>query len=164
MSQLYDFYRTYYKFERCLYNHRVSVGIDLMLEDVFRLIDPVVDYVSLIKSPSRILKFDDSFLNRINSNFFINDEFYNPQAKEIVERLYNRQLYKFIGEIYVTEKLKLDKITVGDFLKCSTSNGNLINYNFAYLKYYLSIILIIILIISIRWGAIKGGRYNNKKD
>jgi hypothetical protein len=124
---LYDFYRTYYKLERCLYNHRVSVGIDLMLEDIFTLTDPVVNYVDLINTPSRILKFDDSFLNRINNSFFLEDEFYNPEAKVIVDRIYNRELYKFIGEIYVTDKQKLDKITVSDFLKYSVSIGKLYN-------------------------------------
>lgn len=103
--------------ERNLYNHRVIVGIDLMMQDIYRLTNSTVDYRDLINTPSRLLNFDDFFLNRLINPLSNKDELNNIEAKTLLNRIYSRKLYRFLGEIFVTETLNINKISVSEFLK-----------------------------------------------
>ena len=100
------------------------MGIDLMIKDIYKLTNENADYISLIKDVEELKLFDDTFLDSITNPLFKNHYLDNPEAKSIIKKINDRDLYKFIGEIYVTEGLNCDKITISEFLKCSKSNLN----------------------------------------
>eukprot|EP00340_Litonotus_pictus_P006369 CAMPEP_0170520014 /NCGR_PEP_ID=MMETSP0209-20121228/5232_1 /TAXON_ID=665100 ORGANISM="Litonotus pictus, Strain P1" /NCGR_SAMPLE_ID=MMETSP0209 /ASSEMBLY_ACC=CAM_ASM_000301 /LENGTH=404 /DNA_ID=CAMNT_0010806051 /DNA_START=310 /DNA_END=1527 /DNA_ORIENTATION=+ len=123
-SNFYEFYKCYYKFERNLYNHRVVMGIDLMMQDIFRLTNKKMDYLSILKDPEELALFHDQIFNHLSFSTIHNPKLRNQEARNIMQKILNRDLYKFVGEIYVSDLLNKDKVTVSEYLKCTKTTSD----------------------------------------
>lgn len=120
-SQLYELYKCYYKLQRNIYSHRVIVGIDLMIQDIFKLTDKKIDYVDLTNSPSKFLSFNDSFVSMIIDPCFSKSKFSSKEAKEVLNKIYSRDFYKFVGEIILDKNIiNPEKITKYNILNCDS--------------------------------------------
>jgi HD superfamily phosphohydrolase len=91
---IYELFLCRYRLFREFYLHRVAKGIDLMIKDVFTEVNEVYDFKSSLYDPAKYIKLNDSILNEI----FYSKKDKLQRAKNIIKRIYTRDLYKFVGE------------------------------------------------------------------
>jgi HD superfamily phosphohydrolase len=123
---IYEIFNCRYRLYKEFYLHRVAKGIDLMIKDVFAEANAHYDFKSYLYQPEKFLKLKDSIINDIlNSNSVT-----LKSAKEIVKRIYKRDIYKFVGEktcIISTKGVgdyeRFFKMTEEDIINCSSSYG-----------------------------------------
>ena len=97
---IYDYYNAKYAITAKYYNHRVSTGIELMISDVYKLIDNVTPLIDIINSNDKYLYFFDSFIHDIKNNE--KDNQYIKKAKLILNNIDKRNLYTSIGDYYLS--------------------------------------------------------------
>ena len=97
---IYNYYNVKYIMTTKYYNHRVSTSVELMIKDVFNLIDQVNPLIDIINNNDRYIYLFDSFLQDIKHS-----EKDNPnikKAKLILNNIDKRNLYTSIGEYYLS--------------------------------------------------------------
>ena len=99
---IYDYYNSKYVITTKYYNHRVSTAIELMIADVYKLIDNVVPLEEIINNNDRYINFFDSFILNIKHNEKDNPDI--KQAKSILNNIDVRNLYTSIGDYYLSNE------------------------------------------------------------
>ena len=99
---IYDYYNSKYVITTKYYNHRVSTAIELMIADVYKLIDNVVPIEEIINNNDRYINFFDSFILNIKHNEKDNPDI--KQAKSILNNIDVRNLYTSIGDYYLSNE------------------------------------------------------------
>jgi HD superfamily phosphohydrolase len=98
---VYDYYYAKYTMTTKYYNHRVPTAIELMIADVYKLIDQVTPLNDIINNSNKYLYFFDSFIHNIKYNEK-NDKIIN-KAKLILNNIDKRNLYTSIGDYYLSD-------------------------------------------------------------
>ena len=98
---VYDYYNAKYAITTKYYNHRVSTAVELMIADVYKLIDNVTPLIDIINNNDKYLYFFDSFIHNIKHNE--NDNQYIQKAKLILNNIDKRNLYTSIGDYYLSD-------------------------------------------------------------
>jgi HD superfamily phosphohydrolase len=119
---IYELFNTRYRLFKEFYLHRVSKGVDLMIKDIFTEANSYFDFKSYLYDPEQFIKLKDSILNQI----LYSDKPELTNAKEIVKRIYKRDLYKFVGEKTCVESStqlyeKFLNLSEEDILNCASS-------------------------------------------
>ncbi|KAL4497373.1 hypothetical protein ABPG72_011308 [Tetrahymena utriculariae] len=107
---IYDIFHIRYKLFKHIYLHRVTQAIELMLCDALEKADPQINFLETIKSPQKYLRLTDSVIELIMNQ-------YNPElveSQQILQRIFTRKLYKFVGETVVDYKKDLTESQVLD--------------------------------------------------
>ena len=99
---IYDYYNSKYTVTTTYYNHRVSIAIELMITDVFKLIDQVKPIQDIIENNDKYIYFFDSFIQDIKHNE--KDNQYIKEAKAILDNIDKRNLYTSIGDYYLSNE------------------------------------------------------------
>lgn len=99
---VYDYYNAKYTINTKFYHHRVSTAIELMFTDIFKNIDPFYNIYDLVNNNNKFIYFFDSFIYNIKHNNKENQ--YLKEAKKILDNIDKRNLYKFVGEYYLSNK------------------------------------------------------------
>ena len=98
---VYDYYNAKYAITTKYYKHRVSTAVELMIADVYKLIDNVTPLIDIINNNDKYLYFFDSFIHNIKHNE--KDSQYIQKAKLILNNLDKRNLYTSIGDYYLSD-------------------------------------------------------------
>lgn len=91
---IYELFQCRYRLFKEFYLHRVAKGIDLMIKDIFSEANSVYEFKNYLYDPEMYIKLKDTILNEI----FYSKNIALSKAKELVNRIYRRDLYKFVGE------------------------------------------------------------------
>jgi HD superfamily phosphohydrolase len=91
---IYELFNCRYRLFKEFYIHRVSKGIDLMIKDIFLEANSHYNFLNYLEDPKSFITLKDSILNDIKNS----EEEDLHTAKSIVKRIYQRKLYKFVGE------------------------------------------------------------------
>lgn len=114
-----------YRLFKEFYLHRVSKGIDLMIMDIFSESNSVFKFSECLYNPLRYGMLNDSILKTIHSSKNVGLH----KAKQIVDRIYKRDLYKYVGELITHPDGKnFDRyanLTEDDILNYSSSDFQL---------------------------------------
>lgn len=120
---IYELFQCRYRIFKEFYLHRVSKGIDLMIKDIFQEANLVYDFKSYLYNPTNYIKLKDTILNQI---LYSKKEGLSS-AQKLVKRIYQRDLYKFVGEktcfASSAHYEKFINLTEDDILNSSTSDG-----------------------------------------
>ena len=103
-----DYYNSKYSFKTKYYNHRVSTSIELMITDVFKLIDNVINIKDIIDNNDKFIYFFDSFIQNIKNNE--KDDNNIQKAKAILNNIDKRNLYTSIGDYYLSKNLSWNNL------------------------------------------------------
>ena len=118
---IYELFQCRYRLFKEFYLHRVSKGVDLMIKDIFTQADSVYNFRSYLEDSKLFVELNDSILTEILHS----DNPMLGEAKKIAERIYSRDLYKFVGEfICNSNSTSIDKflnLKEEDILNCSIS-------------------------------------------
>lgn len=93
-----------------------------MVQDIYKISNQNVDYLSIIKDFELMGEIDDSIFSNFLFPSFKGDKFNCPEAAELIHRIYSRDLYKFVGEIFVTENIDVSKISSSEIVKYAANN------------------------------------------
>lgn len=104
-NKIFEFFNYRYKLFKNMYFNRKSKGFDYMIADLFTLVNNEFKFAEVIYDPKRYLRMTNSIMYEIES---IAE--HRPDVKRMVERLYNRENYKFVNE-YVYQKPTNNKLT-----------------------------------------------------
>lgn len=105
------------------YRHPKNLSVSLMITDALSLSDEYFNFSNIISHPEQFIKYDDTMMDIIR-NFDDNEniDFYNSnkllKAKQLIDDLDNRKLYKFIGQILVPCNYINFKPDINEFLEC----------------------------------------------
>jgi HD superfamily phosphohydrolase len=91
---IYELFNCRYRLFKEFYIHRVSKGIDLMIKDIFLEANTHYNFLNYLEDPKKFITLKDSIINDIKNS----EEDELQTAKSIVKRIYQRKLYKFVGE------------------------------------------------------------------
>ena len=97
---IYDYYNSKYTITTKYYNHRVSTAVELMITDVYKLIDQVSPIIDNIENNDKFIYFFDSFIQNIKHTD--KDNPYINKAKSILNNIDTRNLYTCIGDYYLS--------------------------------------------------------------
>jgi hypothetical protein len=75
----------------------VSKGIDLMIKDIFAESNSVYNYIDYLNDTKKFIQLNDGILTQI----LYSKKQGLEQAKNLIKRIYTRDLYKFAAEIIV---------------------------------------------------------------
>ncbi len=120
---IYEIFFSRYRLFKEFYVHRVSKGIDLMIKDIFAEANLYYDFKSYLNDAEKFITLKDSILNDIvhSKNVTLS------KAKNLVERIYKRDLYKFVGEktCIISSSNSYEKflnLTEEDIINCASSD------------------------------------------
>lgn len=130
----YELYQCRYRLFKEFYLHRVTKGIDLMIKDIFTEANAVYKFSEYIHDPEMYIRLNDYILQDLfyskkglNKN---KGEGMNPSlkaAKDLVKRIFKRDIYKFVGEKTClpssTNFEKFFNLTEEDILNSADSDG-----------------------------------------
>lgn len=126
---LYELFQCRYRLFKEFYLHRVSKGVDLMIKDIFAEADNVYNFKSYLDDSKLFLELKDSILTEI----LYSDNSELDAAREIIKRIYKRDLYKFVGEyICNTNSNSIEKflnLKEDDILNCSNGHHGYLERN-----------------------------------
>lgn len=97
-------FQSRFRLHKQVYRHKKSIPIEMMIKDALILSNNYFDFLSCIHNPNDYMKLTDSITNTIR-NFPYNDDedvAGDPnlmKAARLIERLYSRDVYKFVGQI-----------------------------------------------------------------
>ena len=121
---VYEIFHTRASLHRRIYTHKVAKAIEYMIVDAMIEANDHFGIVKRAMDPKTFIELDDSILKQI--------EFANPagddprlrKAKEIIERIRRRQVYKYVNEYCVpTERLRnWRKVEAEDIVSCQLKN------------------------------------------
>ncbi|RIB17102.1 hypothetical protein C2G38_1969271 [Gigaspora rosea] len=123
---IYEMFHTRYTLYKKVYTHRVSIAINFMIRDALVEANPVYHFENIIKEPGEYIKLNDYILYKIEYE----DRKPLKKSKEIIEKIRNRKLYKFVNECFIPQDKK-DKIIKKDLesLIASYRKGNNVSLN-----------------------------------
>ena len=125
----YDLYYCRYRLYKEFYLHRVTKGIELMIKDIFKEANEYYNFKDYVESPKLFVKLNDTILDEI----LFSSSSKLEKAKDLVRRIYERDLYKFVAEITINSNNlayeKLNNITKEDILSCTCSKELQLNYD-----------------------------------
>jgi deoxynucleoside triphosphate triphosphohydrolase SAMHD1 len=121
---IYELFNTRYRLFKEFYLHRVSKGIDLMIKDIFSEANSFFNFSASLYDPDQFIRLKDCILNQI----LYSDDVALCKAKELVKRIYKRDLYKFVGEktcVGSSSQLydKFLNLKEEDILNCASNEG-----------------------------------------
>ena len=100
-DDIYDLFNLRLRLHKQIYNHHTVNGIELMLLDIFKLVNDEFKILDKIYNINDFIKLNDSILDEI---YFSNSNTENfIKAKQLIERIRNRHLYKLLEEIIVED-------------------------------------------------------------
>ncbi|KAK9717246.1 hypothetical protein K7432_006361 [Basidiobolus ranarum] len=99
---IYEMFHTRYSLFKRIYTHRVGKSIECMLTDVMIAADPYLHISKAIDNPYDYLHLTDDVLKQIEKSK--TDELL--PARQILKRIRQRQLYKFVDEFIIPSELK----------------------------------------------------------
>lgn len=100
---LCSLFTTRYYLHKQIYNHKAVKSIEYMIEDMIRLLDPILNIKDSIKDLEKFIIFTDNFFANFLDFTKENNNQNISKAKEILDKLKRRELYKFVGSYTVTE-------------------------------------------------------------
>jgi HD superfamily phosphohydrolase len=106
---IYNLFGIRYRLHKEICTHPCVQQIEFMFADVLKSADSYFNITNSIYDINKFIKFNDSIFNTIE---FISDPKLD-NAKSILNKIRNRNLYKLIGSIYVDSNIKY---TVEDFI------------------------------------------------
>ncbi|CAG8532238.1 24808_t:CDS:10 [Gigaspora rosea] len=101
---IYEMFHTRYTLYKNVYTHRVTRAINFMIRDALVEANPVYHFENIIKEPEKYIKLNDFILYKIAPL---------KKLKEIIEKIRNIKLYKFVNECFIPPDKK-DKIIKKD--------------------------------------------------
>ena len=107
-----DFFRTRFIMYKEVYNHHAVRGIEYMMKEFIKKIDPVIKISESIKNSQwgKFIEFNDSMIDIIDID-----------GKELIQRIKTRDIYKSVGEIindnyidfdYLNDNLIIDQVKI----------------------------------------------------
>lgn len=128
-SDVFDMFYIRYMMHKQIYSHKTVKIIEMMMCDIYKIIDPVFKISDAVRDMERFCTLSDqSILNYIEnyiyhqkckeSHFSPNDVLKIREAHQIYRRILDRKLYKVVAEVISTHDLsptKIDKIMT-DFI------------------------------------------------
>ncbi|ORX88996.1 HD phosphohydrolase domain-containing protein [Basidiobolus meristosporus CBS 931.73] len=99
---MYEMFHTRYSLFKRIYTHRVGKSIEYMIIDAMLAADPYLNISKAIESPQDYLHLTDDILKQIERS---KSEELLP-ARQIIKRIRQRQLYKFVDEFIIPSELK----------------------------------------------------------
>ncbi len=98
---LYEFFRLRYRLHKQIYNHPAVKSHEYMISDIIEYLDDSLLIKESINNPEDFSKYTDSILDSV---YFIPENNNVKKAKELIDRIKRRDLYKFINEYIITDK------------------------------------------------------------
>ena len=98
-SSISHYYNSKYIVELKYYNHRVATAIELMIKDVFKLMDQYSPLIDIINDNNKYLYFFDCYIHNIKN--IEKENKYIKEAKNILNNIDKRNLYTWVGEYYL---------------------------------------------------------------
>lgn len=123
---IYQLYQTRYVLFKCAYTHRVSQAIELMVIDVLKHADDVYKISKSVDDMEKFRFLNDSILDRIYADNNV------KISCDLLDRIYRRNLYKFINQLIFppSEKLRgLSFFTAFNICSFTHKNSNLTPMN-----------------------------------
>lgn len=137
---IYEIYNTRFKLFNNVYTHRVVQQIELMMLDVFFLLDKYINLSDVNDIDNFININDETIFNMIYKLQINNEDIIITKAKKILENILSRKLYKFIIELnydqntynIMMKKFKNKNIIFKSFKinYCNKQNNPLLKINF----------------------------------
>ena len=112
LFSIYDYYNSKYLFTTKYYNHRVSTAAELMITDIYKLMDNVTPIKDIIDNNNKFTHFFDSFILNIKHNEKDNSNI--KKAREILNNIDKRNLYTWIGDYYFPNDLPFNYLNEFD--------------------------------------------------
>ena len=108
-TNIYEMFRMRYRLFREVYSHKTSKAIELMICDALYYANPIFGFSDIIKSrdPAQFMKLTDGIVGEIETST-------NPalkQSQELIKRINNRDLYKKVDEVLITDDDVLEYAT-----------------------------------------------------
>ncbi|XP_028676385.1 deoxynucleoside triphosphate triphosphohydrolase SAMHD1-like isoform X1 [Erpetoichthys calabaricus] len=104
---LYELFSIRKSLFKRVYYHKTTCSIELMISDALKLADPVLNLSSSINNMEKYQTLTDDIYNQIL--FYEGKDSKMIEAKEILERIEKRQLYKFMTKIQISKDGEIDK-------------------------------------------------------
>lgn len=98
-NKIFEFFNHRYKLFKNMYLNRKSKGFDYMIADLFRLVNNDFKFAEAIHDPKQYLRITNAIMYDIEK---IADS--RPDVKELVDRFYNRENYKFVNEFVYSKQ------------------------------------------------------------
>jgi len=119
-SDIFDMFYTRYMMHKQIYNHKTVKIIELMIHDIYKIINPVFEISASIENMDKFCMLTDhSIFNYVENythirckgtHFTPEDSSKISQAHEIYLRIVTRKLYKVVAEVQSTQDLPWTKI------------------------------------------------------
>lgn len=90
---IFQLYHTRYILFKCAYTHRVTQAIELMVSDVLCLADEKYQFSSSIFDMEKYKLLSDTVIERIYADNLV------PASCELIDRIYRRDLYRFVNQL-----------------------------------------------------------------
>ena len=134
---IYDIKRLYekrYSLHKQIYNHKTVVAAQLMIIELFKILDPILNLYNSIQNMDDYCKLTDDYifdsvdhriklyedLSKYDLKYKSSIDSLN-KAKIIIDRINNHKMYKFIGYCITDEKFTLSKC---DYSKLNSFDQN----------------------------------------
>ncbi|KIJ58839.1 hypothetical protein HYDPIDRAFT_101908 [Hydnomerulius pinastri MD-312] len=91
-NQIYEVFYTRFSLHKRIYNHKTTKAIEYMIIDALLEAEPYMKIADLVDKPKSYLFLTDNLLNKIEES----TEKELETAREIVERIHTRDLYKCV--------------------------------------------------------------------
>jgi HD superfamily phosphohydrolase len=107
---LCSLFTTRYYLHKQIYNHKAVKSIEYMIYDIIKLLDTKINLINSIDDMNKFIIYDDNYFFNYIDIMLHNDININRnlvKAKQLVNRIRTRQLYKFVGEIINKDKITL---------------------------------------------------------
>jgi HD superfamily phosphohydrolase len=98
---LYEFFRLRYRLHKQIYNHPAVKAHEYMIADIIGFLDKELSIKDSIDNPIEFIKYTDSILDTI---YFLPESDNIKNAKLLMDRIKNRNLYNFIKEYIIIDK------------------------------------------------------------
>ena len=114
---IYDLFQQRYQMHKQIYNHRKGKGIEYMIRDILYNADDVLKISKSIENPRDFINITDNILYTIKTS----KDLKLKKSQEIIKRIDQRKLYKFIDEYIIPNDL-CDKIQKPSIVDISSNN------------------------------------------
>jgi HD superfamily phosphohydrolase len=119
---IYHLFQTRYLLHKKVYSHPVAMGIEYMIADTLYNVDKYLKISDSIEDPNKFITFTDHILSSIIMMKGIDRSLY--ESSKIIERIYSRDLYKYIREFYpkIETKKSMQDLKNEIYDKCEKNN------------------------------------------
>ena len=108
--QIFDMFYTRYKLHKEVYNHPVVKSIEYMVKDILMDLNKHINFKDSIETMD-FVNYNDNIIFKVND---IKDKSLD-KARNLLNKIHNRDIYKYIGEVRYTDEITKDYIE--DILK-----------------------------------------------